>query len=99
LKPRHPAAPQNGITEVADASATRHTSAAALGFASVLREFIRTRSKLPVWDKTATPSQGFWRLLLVREVRGGTRARVRGEARGSGFSTNPPRPARAFRSV
>lgn len=59
---------QDGITAVADPEPTLHTSATAKAYAHILRDFIN-RSDLPAWDKRTVPSNGFWRLVVVREVR------------------------------
>eukprot|EP00201_Polytomella_parva_P021685 CAMPEP_0175047974 /NCGR_PEP_ID=MMETSP0052_2-20121109/5909_1 /TAXON_ID=51329 ORGANISM="Polytomella parva, Strain SAG 63-3" /NCGR_SAMPLE_ID=MMETSP0052_2 /ASSEMBLY_ACC=CAM_ASM_000194 /LENGTH=735 /DNA_ID=CAMNT_0016311941 /DNA_START=3 /DNA_END=2211 /DNA_ORIENTATION=+ len=60
----------DGMTAVADPSPTRHTSRTALAMAAAAQEFLRTQSKLAVYDKRR--QTGFWRLLLVREGRKGS---------------------------
>lgn len=59
--------PQDGITAVADPEPTLHTSSTAKAYAHILRDFIN-QSNLPAWDKRMVPSNGFWRLVVVREV-------------------------------
>ncbi len=59
---------QDGLTAVAPADETRHTSPEARAFASAMTAFLRERTTLPPWDKRVQPGDGFWRLLLVRNA-------------------------------
>lgn len=65
--PAHTLVSQDGITAVADPEPTLHTSSTAKAYAHILRDFIN-QSSLPAWDKRMVPSNGFWRLVIVREA-------------------------------
>lgn len=64
------AAAAGGAVRVVAAPIARHVSAAARAVAAAVTEYLRTGSKLPVWDRRV--GSGFWRSLVVREGRQAT---------------------------
>jgi hypothetical protein len=84
---------QAGIAEVASAEEARHTPAEAVSYAAAVRDFIRTKSQLPAWDKRPQPPTGFWRIVLVRSGRRETFMPPPARAGQAAPATAPPAPA------
>eukprot|EP01025_Chloroclados_australasicus_P059008 TRINITY_DN744_c0_g2_i1.p1 TRINITY_DN744_c0_g2~~TRINITY_DN744_c0_g2_i1.p1 ORF type:complete len:715 (-),score=108.57 TRINITY_DN744_c0_g2_i1:65-2209(-) len=61
---------KDGITAVAEASGCVNISPISIKFAQIVQQYLREKSNLKPWDKRI--SEGFWRLLIVREARAKT---------------------------
>eukprot|EP00884_Botryococcus_braunii_P022238 jgi/Botrbrau1/8699/Bobra.0311s0014.1 len=76
---------KQGITTISPPDLCCHISPLAVRFAAHLQAFLRSHSRLPVWEKRR--NSGFWRLLTVREGRKETFLPIPGGVEEAGLPT------------